>query len=104
VFQINVVEKIEAHILCSVTFFYFENRAVYEIMWKNIEERCWPQMILWHLRIACRTPRATNTRSDCVILTAFPLQQWLQEHASMSRYIYIVGVTFFLHVTQTNHI
>jgi len=26
------------HILCSVTFF-FESRAVYEIMWKNIVQR-----------------------------------------------------------------
>ena len=31
-----VIEKIETHILCSVTF--FENRAVYEIMWKNVVE------------------------------------------------------------------
>jgi hypothetical protein len=36
-FQTKVVEKIKTHILCSVTFF-FENRAVYEIMWKNIVE------------------------------------------------------------------
>jgi len=33
-FQTKVVEKIETHILCSVTS--FENRAVYEIMWKNM--------------------------------------------------------------------
>jgi len=32
-FQTKVVQKIKTHILCSVTFF-FENRAVYEIMWK----------------------------------------------------------------------
>jgi hypothetical protein len=31
------VEAIKRHILCSVTFF-FENRAVYEIMCKNIVE------------------------------------------------------------------
>ena len=34
-FQKNVVEKIKTLILFSVTFF-FENRAVYKIMWKNI--------------------------------------------------------------------
>jgi hypothetical protein len=33
-FQTKVVEKIKTHILCSVTFF-FENRAVYEIMWEK---------------------------------------------------------------------
>jgi len=32
-FQTKVVEKIKAHILCSVTF--FENRAFCEIMWKK---------------------------------------------------------------------
>jgi len=31
-FQTKVVEKIKTHILCSV-FFFFENRALYEIMW-----------------------------------------------------------------------
>jgi len=30
-----VVEKINKHILCSVTFSP-ENRAVYEIMWENM--------------------------------------------------------------------
>jgi len=30
-------------------------------------------------------PKATNTHSDYVILTAFPLQQWLHERTSMSR-------------------
>jgi len=33
-FQTQVAEKIKTRILCSVTF--FENRAVYEIMWKNM--------------------------------------------------------------------
>jgi hypothetical protein len=34
-FQTRVVEKIKTHILFPITFFS-ENRAVYEIMWKNI--------------------------------------------------------------------
>ena len=88
-------------------FFFFENHEIYEIMWKNIVERCWPQMIIRRLLIACWTPRATNTRSGCVILPAFPLQQGLHERASVSGYtlVSIVGVTVFLHdVTQANHI
>jgi len=32
-FQAKVAEKLETHILCSVTF--FDNRAVYEIIQKN---------------------------------------------------------------------
>jgi hypothetical protein len=33
-FKTNVVEKIKAHILCSITFFL--NHAVYKIMWKYV--------------------------------------------------------------------
>ena len=37
-FQTNVVQNIKTHILYSKAFF-FENCAVYEIMWINSEER-----------------------------------------------------------------
>jgi len=76
-FQTNVLEEIKTHILCSVTFFVFENRAVYEIMWQNIVEWGSPQMAIWRLRIA-RWITEANTHSQSVILTAVPLQQWLQ--------------------------
>jgi hypothetical protein len=36
------VAEIKTHILCSKTF--FEDAAVYEIMWKNVAERGRPQM------------------------------------------------------------
>ena len=48
--------------------FFFENRAVYEIMWKNIVERGRPQMTIWRMRIACWITKATNAHSECVIL------------------------------------
>jgi len=53
--------------------FFFENRAVYEIMWKNTVEPGWPQMKMRRMRIACRIPKATNTHSEYVTLIAFPL-------------------------------
>jgi hypothetical protein len=34
--QPKVIEEVKTHILCSITF--FENRAFYEIMWKNMVE------------------------------------------------------------------
>ena len=43
-------------------------------------------MAIWRMRIACCITKATGTHSEYVILTAFPLQQWLQERASMSHY------------------
>jgi hypothetical protein len=82
-FLTTVVEEIKTYILFSITFF-FENHAVCETMWKHIVEWCSPQM--WHMRISCWITKATNTHSQCVIPTAFPLQQWSQERASMLRY------------------
>jgi hypothetical protein len=35
-YQTKVVKKIKTHILCSTTV--SENRAVYEIMWKNMAQ------------------------------------------------------------------
>ena len=87
-FQTNAVKKIKTHILRSVTPTP-ENRAVHENMWKNIVEWSKPQMTIWRTRIACWMPKATHyTHSEYVTLTAFPLQQWLHEHASTLRYTY----------------
>jgi len=44
---------------------------------------------VWRMRIACLITKSTGTHSEYVILTAFPLQQWLHERASMLRYTYI---------------
>jgi len=83
-FQTKIVEKIESYILCSVTL--FENRAAYEIMFKNFVEPDRPLLTIWRIRIARWVPKVTNTPSHYVILTAFPIQQWLQELASMLSY------------------
>ena len=80
------MEKIKTHILQSIIFF-FENRTVCEIIWKNTEHPVRSQMPIWHMRIACWTPEATSTHSEYVILIAFPMQQCLHESALMLRYI-----------------
>jgi len=43
-FQTKVVQEIKTCILCSITF--FQNHAVYEIMWKNIAQPGRPQMTI----------------------------------------------------------
>jgi len=48
----------------SNNIFFFENGVVYEIMWKNIVERGRSRMTIWHVRIACWIPKATNTHSE----------------------------------------
>ena len=45
-FQTKVVEEIKTHILCSTIFFFLDNRAVYEIIWKNMVEPDRPQMTI----------------------------------------------------------
>jgi len=49
--QTTFVEQIKTYVLCSITFSFLYNRAVYEIMWKNIVEPGMPHVIMWRLRI-----------------------------------------------------
>jgi hypothetical protein len=69
-------------------FFFFENLVFYKIVWRNIVDPDRPQMTIWRMRTASWIPTATNTHSEYLRLTAFPLQQ-LHEYASMLRYTYI---------------
>ena len=70
----------KTYVLCSVTF--FENRSVYEIMWKDTVESGRPQVTMWRMRIACWITKARNAHPEYVLLIAFPLQQQLHERAS----------------------
>ena len=65
--------------------FFPENCAVYEIMCKNNVEPGRPQKTIWHMRFARWITKATNTHSEYVILTDFPVQEWLRERDSMLR-------------------
>ena len=65
--------------LLSPIIFFFENRVVCEVMWKNIVVPGKPQMSLRRVRIGRCMPKATNTRSKYVILTVFRRLQWLHE-------------------------
>jgi hypothetical protein len=51
---------------CMLNKFFFLNRAVYEIMWKDTVERGRPQMTTWFMHIACWLPKTTNTRTQVV--------------------------------------
>ena len=92
--QTKVVEKLEAHILCSLSFFRKSCR-----LWDNVEEYCragQPQVRVWRMRIACWTPKAATTHTGCVILTALSLQQWLNERAQCYVNTYIVCLVWHL--------
>ena len=70
--------------------FFFENRAVYEIMWINFIESNRPQMAMWYMHIAWWTLKAKNTHLEY----AFPPQPRLPVNASMLRYTHITCLVF----------
>jgi hypothetical protein len=65
----------ENTLLRSIRF--FENRAVYGIMWKNPVERSRPRITMWRMRITCWVTQATNAHLHSGTFTAVPLQQCL---------------------------
>jgi len=70
-------------------FFFFENHADYEIMWKNIVKLDRPQTIIGRKSLACWITKATDTHSEYVTLVACPRQQCLRERALMLQNTYI---------------
>ena len=58
-FRQNLHRK-SKHTLYAIIFF-FENRAVYEIIWKNILAPGKPQVTIWRMHIACWIPKVTKT-------------------------------------------
>ena len=58
-------------------------------MWKNFVDPGRPHIAVRRMRIACWITKATNTPSEYVIQITFPLQQWLYEHGSELRCMYI---------------
>jgi len=93
-FQTKDVEKIETHILRSI--FFFLNRPFYEVMWRNVVERCRPQMTIRRMRSARWISKVTNTHSQCVIFIALPLQKLLHKRVSMLRHTYTACLVNFI--------
>jgi hypothetical protein len=67
--QTKVVDQIKIHILYATKF--FENLAVYGIMWKNNVEWGGAQIKIWLTHIASWKPEATNTHSEMQYLLLF---------------------------------
>jgi hypothetical protein len=78
-FETKVVERIKTRVL--LLFFFSENHAMYKIMCKNIVgvgQATDDNMTHAHSML---DTYATNTYSDYVVLTAFPLLQLLHARA-----------------------
>ena len=77
--------------------FLFENRALYEITWKNLADKSRLQMTIWRMRTACWILKATNTHSEYVTFIASPQRQRLHEGASMlTSHVHCWLVTFIM--------
>jgi hypothetical protein len=68
---------------------------------ENIVELSRPQMTTWRMPIACWITEAINTHLQYIILTAFQLQQWLRERASLLHCTYISCLVFIKYSQMT---
>jgi len=50
---------------------FFENPAIYELMWKNIVDLVREHMTIWRMYVAYWISKATNTHSEYVVLVTF---------------------------------
>jgi hypothetical protein len=66
-FQTKFVEKIETHILCWITFFFY-NRAAFETRPNTIVAPGWPQTTVWRMRISRWVTEATDTHNKQYLL------------------------------------
>jgi hypothetical protein len=82
------------------TYFVFNNSFFFSFrkssrLGENVERYCragraTDDDITLRMRITCRITKNTDTHSECVILVAFPLKQWLQDRAILLGYTYTV--------------
>ena len=91
-FQTKFVEKIKTHFVFP-NFVFQKSCGLSD----NVEKfytagQSTDGNVIRCVRTACWIPKATNTRSDYVILIAFPLRQWSHERALMLRYTYVACI------------
>jgi len=100
-FQTKVVEKIKTHFMFNNVFFFSENHAVYEIMWKNIVERGRPQMTIWRMRIACWIPRLQiHTLRLCNTYCSSPATMVASTPLNVTLYVYSYCLSCYLVVPR----
>jgi len=66
--------------------FFSENRAVYEIMWKNMVEPDRPQ-IIWRMRFACLVTKAANKHSEYITHCFSTATLVTRTHHSVTLYV-----------------
>ena len=98
-FETRVVEKMKTHISWQIPLF-FENRAAYEVMWKNMVQPDRSQMIRRRKdRFACEMTKANRDTLRMCNTECFSWQQWLGECESVLHYS-TLPVLNFCHVVH----
>jgi hypothetical protein len=83
--QAEVVDKIKTHVLFSITEFRNSRRLSDNVKKYGRTRRATDGNVIRRMHFACWLAKATDRHSQCVILIAFPRQQWLRERASVLR-------------------
>ena len=101
VFRTKVVDKIKSHILCSVTFFR-KSRHLCD----NVEEyvtsgQATHDNVIRRISFACRITKATGTRSEYVIIVAFPRRHGETGYANAYQYYDYIYIACLLDIFTT---
>jgi len=84
--QTKFMEEIKPNILCSI-FFFSENRAVYEIMWKNIVQPARPMVTIYNMAHAlCMLDSQVYRHTLRIWIIIYFPQQRIRESTSLLRY------------------
>ena len=94
-FQLNVVQKLETHIFMINNFLFRKSF----FLWDNVEKYCragqaTDNNITRRMHTECCIPKATNTHSEYVTLTAFPLQQRWHKLTCVTLYVHCLSCYF----------
>ena len=95
-FEIKIIEKIKAHILCSITFF---RKSCH--LWDNVvkysrDRQATDDNIEMRMRFVCWINKTTNTHSEYVIIIAITRQQLLRQRVSVLGYSYITCLVEYI--------
>ena len=82
------VDKIKIHILCAIAF--SENRAVYDIMSKNVMKLEKPQVTIWRMRVACWIRKVTRAQAQARAREPTPTRTYSPTHADTQKYVIVL--------------
>ena len=90
-FQVNVVEKIKTHILCSLIV--SENRSGCEIVKKYGGSRG-AEITTWRMRVACWISKTTRAQAHACARAPTPTHTCARTHAHAHTQKYVILIGF----------